>query len=321
MCTYNGARYLREQLESISAQTQLPSELVICDDRSHDRTRDIIMNFTERAPFPVRLHVNESTLGVSGNFGRAIALCRGSAIVLCDQDDVWRPDKLALIGRALSAGTVGAAVSDAELVDADLRPLGRRLWDVAGLGLREQEMVRRGRTLQALLPRNFVTGATMCFRSDYRELVLPIPEEPFWVHDWWIASLIGAVARLELIPDPLIRYRLHSAQQLGTPISPGLPRAGQADVDDARRFRSSLDLLASQQSGQLLERLLEHESRFGVDRKVISYLRGRTKHWRTRGTLPEDRTSRLSPVLREVMSLRYHRYSRGLRSAVRDLLS
>ncbi|MCA1556539.1 MAG: glycosyltransferase, partial [Acidobacteria bacterium] len=80
LCTYNGARYLPAQLDSIAAQTLLPDELVICDDCSTDETRDVITSFAARAPFAVRLYVNEVNLGSTKNFEQAISLCTGDII-------------------------------------------------------------------------------------------------------------------------------------------------------------------------------------------------------------------------------------------------
>ncbi|MBC7931137.1 MAG: glycosyltransferase, partial [Rubrivivax sp.] len=91
MCTYDGGRYLAEQLASIAAQTRAPDELVVCDDRSRDETTSIVRRFAETAPFPVRLYVNEQNLGSTRNFEKAIGLCEGELIALSDQDDVWLP--------------------------------------------------------------------------------------------------------------------------------------------------------------------------------------------------------------------------------------
>jgi glycosyltransferase involved in cell wall biosynthesis len=94
MCTYNGEAYIAEQLESFVKQTYLPSELVVCDDRSQDGTIPIVQDFARTAPFPVRIQVNQATLGVRKNFERAITLCTGDLIALSDQDDVWQREKL-----------------------------------------------------------------------------------------------------------------------------------------------------------------------------------------------------------------------------------
>src|SRR5215470_8302349 len=96
MCTYNGARFLAEQLGSLAAQSRLPDELVVCDDGSTDESAEIVKDFARHAPFPVRLEVNEENLGATKNFEKAIGLCRGEVIALSDQDDVWYPKKLEL---------------------------------------------------------------------------------------------------------------------------------------------------------------------------------------------------------------------------------
>ena len=89
MCTYNGARFLSEQLESIAVQTRLPDELIVCDDRSTDGSVEIIRNFALHAPFEIRLEINTNNLGSTKNFEKAIGLCKGEIIALADQDDVF----------------------------------------------------------------------------------------------------------------------------------------------------------------------------------------------------------------------------------------
>src|SRR4051794_15860948 len=96
MCTYNGARFIGAQLASVAAQTRTPDELIVCDDRSTDETVAIVQKFADSAPFRVRLHVNEENLGSTKNFERAVSLCEGDLIALCDQDDVWLPEARAL---------------------------------------------------------------------------------------------------------------------------------------------------------------------------------------------------------------------------------
>src|ERR1700751_2230018 len=94
LCAYNSSRYGEEQLESIASQSRLPDEVVICDDDSVDDTPSILERFRKEAPFDVRIHRNETNLGVTRNFEKAIALCSGDIIALSDCDDVWRGDKL-----------------------------------------------------------------------------------------------------------------------------------------------------------------------------------------------------------------------------------
>jgi glycosyltransferase involved in cell wall biosynthesis len=214
MCTYNGAQYLSEQLESIASQSRLPDALVVCDDRSTDDTVEIIRTFACKLPFAVRLHINEETLGSTKNFEKAIKLCEGDIIALSDQDDVWLPNKLKNIESVLSASPgTGAVFTDAIVVDEYLQPLGYRLWQSTNFSLLQQRKVVKGRSLEVLLKHNVVTGATMAFRSEFKSLILPIPLP--WVHDSWIALIIAVLADLMLIREPLILYRQHSRNQIG----------------------------------------------------------------------------------------------------------
>src|ERR1700733_5344548 len=129
MCTYNGERYLREQLDSITSQTMLPAELIICDDGSVDSTLKIAEDFAHSSPFKVRVQRNSKNLGVTKNFEQAICLSSGEFIALCDQDDVWYPQKLAALSAKLSANPLaGGVFSNADLIDENSRPLGKELW-------------------------------------------------------------------------------------------------------------------------------------------------------------------------------------------------
>ncbi len=102
LCTYNGAEFLPAQLASIVAQSRQPDEIVVCDDGSTDETHAQLRQFVTESSIPVQFRINEKNLGSVKNFEQAIRLCTGEVIVLCDQDDVWREDKLKLIETAFS---------------------------------------------------------------------------------------------------------------------------------------------------------------------------------------------------------------------------
>ena len=101
MATYNGEKYIREQLNSIANQVILPDEVVICDDASSDSTVNIIKEFLIISPFPVRLHVSLTNIGYAKNFEKAIGLTSGDVIFLCDQDDIWLKDKISCMNKVL----------------------------------------------------------------------------------------------------------------------------------------------------------------------------------------------------------------------------
>jgi glycosyltransferase involved in cell wall biosynthesis len=329
MCTYNGARYLREQLESISSQSRCPDELVICDDRSTDDTAAIVREFAARAPFAVRLHINETNLGSTRNFEKAIGLCNGDIIALSDQDDIWLPAKLARMEVEFARSpAVGLVFTNAEVVDEGLRPLGYTIWRTINFDQRKQEMVSRGAAFEVELMGNVVTGAAMAFRSRFRSLVLPLYEtavrrygETEWnlIHDGWIALLVAATADLVPIDEPLIRYRQHSRQQFGVRLpvpkryKPMTARARAAE-QYKKFFEDELRLLKV-----IRDRLAAKRGAFDCE-AALAELEARIRHWRTRASMPENRLGRVPLALTELLSLRYFRYSNGVFSAAKDLL-
>ena len=311
MCTYNGAQFLAEHLDSIAAQTRRPDELVVCDDRSNDSTKELIREFARRAPFPVRLYGNEKNLGSTKNFERAIALCEGDLIALADQDDVWLPEKLERLEHALEDEEVGLAFTDGEVVDESLRPLGQRVWQTIRFGEQEQRLFHEEREFAVMLDHNVVTGAAMALKARFRELILPIPNDLVHdgipvLHDWWAALLVAAVAKVSFIPESLFKYRQHSTQQMGVtvPLRDSAPRSN--------RFSAEIDYVRA-----ILERLRVLPVRVNV----LSDLEARLKHLETRATMPEGRSRRVAPVLRELIARRYHLYSNGLGSAARDFFT
>lgn len=330
MCTYNGARYLPEQLASIAAQTRPPDELIVCDDRSGDDTAEVVEAFAAAAPFPVRLYVNEKNLGSTKNFEKAIGLCGGELIALSDQDDVWLPRKLERLEAAFSSEPgVGLAFSDAEVVDEGLRPLGYSLWQSIGFGEREQRRCREGAAFDMILGDNFVTGATMAFRARFKELVLPLHSVNLqdlglpgsMIHDGWIALMVAAAARLVPIPEPLIKYRQHRGQQVGAQPPPAAPAEATSPGWRARaQARHTGSLSAELGRLRLIHGRLASKAREFDSRRAVAKLEAKMTHLTSRTTLPEHRLLRLPAVARELLALRYHRYSQGLLSAAKDLL-
>jgi len=312
MCTYNGARYLEEQLDSIASQTRQPDELVVCDDQSLDSTVEIIKAFQYNTAFPVRLLINEKKLGSTKNFEKAVSLCTGDIIALSDQDDVWQPDKLKLIEEKFRGSpNAGIVFSDAEIVDELLRPLGYRLWQAKGFSPAEQKKITQGRSLEVLLKHNIVTGAAAAFRAKFRELFLPIPAS--WVHDAWIALIIAVYADLDAIYDPLIKYRQHSNQQIGAIKKGFMEQMALSYQTDAKAYIRHLERYKDLRERLSANTNVLHNS------EVISRLEAKMAHLTVRFSMPAPKLKRLSVVINELLTLRYHRYSYGWKSAVKDL--
>ena len=321
MCTFNGAEFLPAQLASIAEQTRPPDEIVVCDDASTDATRDVLQSFAQTAQIPVSLYFSDENVGSVKNFERATGLCTGDVIALSDQDDVWRADKLQLLEQAFARNPkTGVVFSDAEIVDVTLNPLGRRMWEQVGFDTHKQKLLRTGRALEVLIYGWTVTGATMAFRSEFVKLALPIPANIAMIHDGWIALAIGAVADVDFIAEPLIKYRQHERQQIGEPKTKRveMPR-GLQGFDAALRRRNSTSELHEILS-VLEERLSAHQHSFDC-RAALAFVGDYSLHLDVRANLPRKRLSRLPRILRELMTMRYHEYANGFKSAAKDLVS
>jgi glycosyltransferase involved in cell wall biosynthesis len=325
MCTFDGARYLPEQLESVAGQTRLPDELVVCDDGSSDATLELLEDFARVAPFPVRIHPSEGErLGPGRNFGRAIERCEGAVIALSDQDDAWRRDRLERIEEAFAAAP-GLALyfTDAELVDGRGRSLGTSLWTGLGAAAVTRQRFVEGdpeTRVRVLGEGNLVTGATLAFRAGFRDLILPIPEG--WIHDAWIGLLLAATAEVHMSPERTIRYRLHAEQQVGVG-SGGLTRLQhlrrrmQLIRRTTKRERPAFASLAKGLE-EAAGRLEARSDAFPVGAGVLSALRERAAHFEARSRMGPGR--RWPAIRRELRAGRYHRYSNGWPSVAKDLL-
>ena len=324
IATYNGEMYLHEQLQSIAQQSRLPDEVIVSDDGSSDATKDILREFAANAPFSLQVFENAATLGPIKNFQRAIELCNGEIIVLSDQDDCWYPQRLSRIEqRFLSSPNVGLVFSDADLIDDTGRSLNSRLWQKT-FRKQEQKRARNGRIFELLLQQDVLTGATMAFRSRFREIVLPFPSDIPLMHDGWIALIISAVADVGIEPQALIKYRLHRQQYLGIAHCQepaGVPIKNQPVFPNrSARYLAQISKLAV-----VRQRLLEVAQDIGDAatrarlKTRIEYVEKLIAHLQARYELPNRRLSRGPVVLKELLTFRYHRFSRGMLSVLRDL--
>jgi glycosyltransferase involved in cell wall biosynthesis len=314
MCTYNGEKYIEQQLQSIAAQTMLPLEIVICDDCSTDATPTIVADFARTAPFAVTFVVNpgnvgSSKKGITRNFEKASALCVGQYIAMCDQDDMWVPEKLArLVAKLESDPGFGGVFSDAQLMDPQSQPKETRLWETNGFSPSEQDRLQRGESLAVLLSMTKVYGCTLMVKADLLEKILPVP--PSWWFDAWLANAIAVYAKLAFVPEPLLYYRIHPSQQVGA-VAPSLKERLRKWQEPPQKHVSE----AEPQLAELLERLQADSDH--VSPSQLDYLRGRLALFRLRSELPASRLLRIGKVLPQLGN--YQRYFNGWRSIVKDL--
>ncbi len=317
MCTYNGARFLHEQLESVVTQQRVPDEIVICDDDSTDDTPQLLQNFATSSPLPIAVHKNLSRLGSTKNFEKAIDLCSGDVIVLSDQDDVWYPDKLERIESLLKENPdVGLVFSDADLVDESGCSLNRKLSNAHRIDPEIRSIVRS--KAYVILDRwELVTGATMAFRSEFKNLVLPIPTNLPLIHDGWIALMISHAARLEMIDKPLIKYRQHNSQQIGVPVQKVDSRSSVEKVVERAKTETDFDHELDKINA-VLARIKEHDKEF--EYRGTENLNALLRHFQIRKSIRGSKLKLLPQMLSELLTGNYHRYSRGVSSFAKDLL-
>jgi glycosyltransferase involved in cell wall biosynthesis len=309
MCTFNGGRYLEEQLESIALQTRLPCELVVCDDRSTDDTLVILKRFQSEAPFSVKVIQNSQRLGSTRNFDQAIGLARGGLIALCDQDDRWAPTKLERLSAALEENHfLGGVSSDANLIDGEGRQVGLRLFARHKFtAAKQRDFV--GCPTATLLKHDVVTGATLMFRATIRRYCSPIPAS--WVHDGWLAWMIALHSRLGLIAEPLIDYRIHAGQQLGVS-STSNAQGTNEKTETRRQFYKRV----ARQFEDLLQRVLSEG--WSENDVLIAKIRGKIAFLKRQSTLSPSLGVRTLQMMSQLP--RYMHYARGLGSLRSDLL-
>lgn len=308
LCTCNGERFLAEQLDSLAKQTCLPTELIVCDDASVDGTYSLLQCFANRAPFPVSIYRNLQRLGIGANFEQAIRFCTGNVIALCDQDDVWLPNKLAIFAESFKTG-MDWVCCDAEVCDSNLHSLGYTLWQRVNFDRHERKAAREGRFINVLIKHFVVAGATLAFRAQARDWLLPLPRE--WHYDAWLATILAATGKGVLVEKPLQLYRQHGGNALG---------AARRGFMREMRAAFSLDRDAYYQAEiARWSRLATHLESM-VPELIKAKLAGKLEHLHCRAYLPANRFARLPAVIAEAVRGGYSRYARNWSSIAFDLL-
>jgi len=312
MCTYNGSKYLQEQLYSIAKQTQLPDEIVICDDGSTDSTLQILYEFKKNIPFQVRIYHNEKRLGSTKNFEKAITLCEGNIIALSDQDDIWLPHKLEKIEELFKIHpNAGYVFSDAIVVDEKLFPLGYTMWKSILFTIYQRRLFKNGYQVEVLLKHNVVTGATMAFRAEIRNWILPISDR--WVHDAWIALLSSALGiKGEFIEEPLIKYRQHHQQSIG-----GRKLNLHEQFQKACNTESEYYSIMANRFEYIIKRLISIDK---LTKKTKRLFDAKIEHLKIRQRINSYRKWKYYHLIcREFLNGNYHRISNRWKSVIKDL--
>ncbi len=215
MATFNGEAWVGAQLESLLQQTCDDWRILARDDASSDGTVAVLEDFAAKHPQRISIQRNEANLGVISTYNLLMQASGAPYLMLCDQDDVWLPEKVAKTledmrqAEALYGNDMPLLVhTDLVVADCDLNPISDSLWafqksDPAG-----------GNGLNRVLLQNQVTGCTCMFNRALLETALPLPEGAL-MHDWWLALCAVAFGRIEQVPEATMLYRQHGQNELG----------------------------------------------------------------------------------------------------------
>jgi glycosyltransferase involved in cell wall biosynthesis len=201
MTTYNGEKYLQEQMESIINQTYKNWEIIICDDNSNDKTISILKEYAS-ADSRIKIFENEVNIGFKRNFEKALKICGGNYIALADQDDIWEKEKIEILVNKI--GNHDLIHSACSLIDEDSNEIS-------------PEWIKKDRfkySFSTFVFGNTVTGCTVLFKRDLLKNFFPVPSGEKY-HDWWLALLASKQNGIFYIRRKLVRYRQHQNQDTG----------------------------------------------------------------------------------------------------------
>lgn len=214
MATYNGERFVAEQIDSIFNQTHQNLHLLIRDDCSKDRTMQILVEKSKQYPGRITIVPSEANLGVIGNFSALMEHSKSNYIMCADQDDVWLPNKITVTLEKLLSLEKTHGKQTPLLVHTDLRVVDQQLKEIAPSFWKYTHLNPQIPSLYKLLGQNVVTGCALMMNKALLKKALPIPVEAT-MHDHWIALVAMHFGKIEGLPVPTMLYRQHSMNQVG----------------------------------------------------------------------------------------------------------
>lgn len=194
MATYNGEKYIKEQLESILSQIGENDEVIISDDISIDNTIDIIKSFNDAR---IKIYVNKTKLGATANFNASLTKASGDIIFLSDQDDVWMNDKVSICLKNLELYDL--IVTNCKVVNEKLDIKYESYFNI----------VNSGKGFLKNLYKSTYLGCCLAFKKDILKVVLPIPNNLMMYHDWWLGFIAEKRFKVYFESKPLLLYRRH----------------------------------------------------------------------------------------------------------------
>ncbi len=203
LATYNGSKFLREQIDSILCQTIIDFEIVVCDDGSTDSTLQILQEYASKDT-RFKIFQNQHNLGFKKNFEHILSLCKGEFIAFCDQDDIWEPNHLEILYKNI--GDNDCIGANSLIIDENGVSQNKTLleyWPIHVMPQNEKEL------FQHELYSNVIQGTASLIKASLVKQALPIPDNIKY-HDYWFALIAGCNNKCKYISDVVLKYRRHS---------------------------------------------------------------------------------------------------------------
>lgn len=307
LCTYNGEKYIEEQLRSILDQSVGVDEIVICDDSPREDTVQIAERILKDSGIAYEIIVNDPPLGVADNFLKALKHTSGDYVFTCDQDDIWHKDKVEIFRHVVEKTKKSLYFSDGVLVDGAANPMGNTLWQAYAV---DRELEAGGPILPMLIRRPMVTGAAMLVSRQLIDSITEIPEQ--WLHDEWFAMAAAARDDIAPVPELTFDYRQHGANVVGA--------KRLSFAEKAKNWAELLWQLKPLRKQRLKK--TRDALRLTAGTRYDSYVQEAVAFWETLDGLSDLGFGKgIARIIKLYRSGGYRRFYNGFRGAVRDCLS
>ncbi len=196
LATYNGEKFIKQQLESVLKQINSEDEVIVSDDGSTDGTIDIVKSFNDKR---IKIVTNSGQKGPSHNFENSIKSSSGEIIFLCDQDDVWLPSKYNRMVEIMAKNNCQLILSNCYVTDSNLNLSNKTFFDIYNVNKNWLKNFHK----------NSFLGCCLCLDRRLLKKALPFPKSKYLLHDYWIGMVAISFYNVKILDEPLMLYRRH----------------------------------------------------------------------------------------------------------------